>query len=306
MNYFFYILLDNVIPLVIMIGAGMLLYRLFKIDNKTLTKLIFYFFSPVIIFKMIYHSELTGALLLRVLLFLCLFILLLLIVTETVCRLRGYTGSMKNAMRNSVIFYNSGNYALPLNQLVFAGSATATAVQIVIWMVQNLAANTFGVYSVNSGKGNVRQIFRTMFSMPSIYSIPLAFLMKGFHVPIPKPIDIPIEYIAGGFIPVALLTLGVQLGSMTWKIRISDVVISNVLRLSVAPLLGFLVVRWIGIEGIIAQTLVLSCAVPTSVQSMLLAVEFDNEPDFSSQVVFSSTIFSIITVAVVISLLKFV
>ncbi|MHB1685161.1 MAG: AEC family transporter, partial [Bacilli bacterium] len=44
-------------------------------------------------------------------------------------------------------------------------------------------------------------------------------------------------------------------------------------------------------------------AVPTSLNSMLLAVEFDNEPDLASQVVFSSTLFSIFTVTGVIALL---
>jgi len=57
---------------------------------------------------------------------------------------------------------------------------------------------------------------------------------------------------------------------------------------------------------VMAQALVLSCAVPTSLSSVLLAVEYDNEPEFSSQVVFSSTIFSIFTVTFVIYLMQFI
>ena len=134
----------------------------------------------------------------------------------------------------------------------------------------------------------------------------LAFLMNGLHVPIPVPIYTPINYVSNAFIATALLTLGVQLGSMKWKFQLSDVILSNVLRLLVGPAVGFGVVLLLGIDGVMAQALVLSCAVPTSLSSVLIAVEYDNEPEFSSQAVFSSTIFSIFTVTLVIYLLKFI
>jgi hypothetical protein len=97
-----------------------------------------------------------------------------------------------------------------------------------------------------------------------------------------------------------------QLGQMQWKIQASDVALSNVLRLCVGPLLAFGTVKLLGIHGVTAEALVLSGAVPTSLSSMILAVEFDNEPEFASQVVFSSTIFSIVTVTLVILLLPWV
>lgn len=63
MTYFTHILLNNVIPLTVMIALGAWLYRAFKLDIKTLSKLNFYLFSPAIVFKMLYESELTVALL---------------------------------------------------------------------------------------------------------------------------------------------------------------------------------------------------------------------------------------------------
>jgi predicted permease len=117
---------------------------------------------------------------------------------------------------------------------------------------------------------------------------------------------IPLDYIAEAFISVALVTLGVQLGAMKWKFQLSNVLISNTLRLLVGPVFGFLVVLLLGLDGLVAQTLVLSCAVPTSVFCLMLAVEFDNEVEFSSQAVLSSTLFSIFTVTMVIYMLRFI
>ncbi|MDO3675508.1 AEC family transporter [Paenibacillus ehimensis] len=307
MTYFSHILLNNVIPLTIMIAIGVILYRAFKLDIKTLSKLNFYLFSPALVFKMLYESSLSLAVLGQTLLFFVLFFAAMFLLMEIVIRLRGYQGGMIPAMRNSVIFYNSANYAIPLNQLVFVGDAFTLSIQIIIMMMQSLLPNTYGIYAVNASKRNdMKQTLRTILTLPVIYIIPIAFLMKGLHVPIPGPVYAPINYVSDAFIATALLTLGVQLGSMKWTFNLTDVLLSNVLRLCVGPVVGFLIVMLMGIEGVMAQALVLSCAVPTSLSSVLIAVEYDNEPEFSSQAVFSSTIFSIVTVTLVIYLMKFI
>lgn len=306
MSYFIHILLNNVIPLCIMISLGITLQRAFKLDIKTLSKLNFYLFSPSIIFLMLYESEVSFKVLLQVLLFFVLFFISLFILMELVVRIRHYRGGMKSAMRNSVIFYNSANYGVPLNQLVFVGDSFTLSIQIIIMMMQSLLPNTYGVYSVNAHKQKLSRTLRTISTLPVIYAIPLAFLLRILNVPIPNPIYIPLEYVANGFMAVALVTLGVQLGSMKWVIRFSDVLLSNFLRLCIGPLLGFAILLLLDIHGAMAQALVLSCAVPTSLSSVLLAVEYNNEPEFASQAIFSSTLFSIFTVTVVIYLLQYV
>ncbi|MFE5323981.1 AEC family transporter [Paenibacillus sp. NPDC056579] len=306
MTYFTHILLNNVIPLSVMVALGAVLHRAFKLDIKTLSKLNFYLFSPALVFKMLYESTLTFGLLLQTLAFFALFFIAMFILVEIVIRWRRYKGGMVPAMRNSVIFYNSANYAIPLNQLVFVGDAFTLSIQIIIMMMQNLLPNTYGIYSVNAHKKDTKETLRTILTLPVIYIIPIAFAMRWLHIPVPDPIYAPINYISNAFIATALITLGVQLGNMKWQLKLSDVMLSNMLRLLIGPTVGFLIVHLMGIEGVMAQALVLSCAVPTSLSSVLIAVEYDNEPEFSSQVVFSSTIFSIFTVTMVIYLMKFI
>lgn len=307
MTYFWHILLNNVIPLTIMIGIGIILYRAFKLDIKTLSKLNFYLFSPAIVFKMLYESTISLGIMLQTLLFFAIFFAAMFLIVELVIRIRGYRDGMVPAMRNSVIFYNSANYAIPLNQLVFIGDTFTLSIQIIIMMMQSLLPNTYGIYSVNAQKkADLRATMKTILTLPVIYIIPIAFVMRGFDIPVPDPIYAPINYVSNAFIATALLTLGVQLGSMKWQFNFSDVMLSNLLRLCVGPAVGFLVVWAMGIEGLMAKALILSCAVPTSLSSVLIAVEYDSEPEFASQVVFSSTIFSIFTVTLVIYLLQFI
>jgi len=303
MSIFLHILLTNVMPMTIMIAIGILLEKIFHLDIKTLSKLNFYLFSPAVIFTLLYETPIAAGLIGKVLLYFFSFMIVQYVVVEIVVRIRRYTPTMRSAMRNSVLFYNSANYGIPLNQLAFAGNKETLGIQVIIMMLQSLVPNTYGIYSVNSHKSNMKDVWKTIIGMPVIYVIPLAFLMRGFEIPIPDPIQTPINYVSDAFIGTALLTLGVQLGQMEWKISRSlaiDVSISGALRLIGGPLLAWAVVTLLGIEGLTAAALIVSSAVPTSLSSVLLAVEFDNEKEFASQAVFVSTLISIVTVAVVI------
>ncbi len=307
MTIFLHILLTNVSPMSVVIGLGIVLQRAFSLDIKTLSKLNFYLFSPAIMFKLLYSTELSAALIGQVLLFFLLFMFVQFMLVESVIRVRGYRPSMRSAMRNSVLFYNSANYGIPINQLAFSGNPATLAIQVIIMMMQSLVPNTYGIYNVNAHKADQRQIWRTIFSMPIIYVIPVAFILRGFDITVPQPIYTPIEYLSSAFIGTALITLGVQLGSMEWRIKrdlLIDVSIASVLRLVAGPALAWLIVWLMGLDKLTAAALIVSSAVPTSLSSVLLAVEFDNEAEFASQSVFMSTVLSIITVTAVIFFLN--
>lgn len=307
MGYFGHIILHNIIPLSIMIGLGAGLYRRFQLDIKTFSKLIFYLFTPVMIFKLLYESELSAVILFQIIGFVVSFLLSLYAITEMMVRFRGLDGGMKSAMRNSVLFYNSANYAIPLNQLVFANNPFTMSIQLIVMVFQSVLPHTYGIYAVNAHKSTLKDTLRTISRMPVIYAVPLAILLKELHVPIPQPVYEPVTYIANGYTALALLTLGVQLAQMKWQPeRLADIAWSNALRLCGGPVIGFAIVWAMGLNGLMAQALVLSCAVPTSLASVLLAVEFDNEPDFASQAVFASTVLSTVTVTIVIYLIRFI
>ncbi|MFC4596633.1 AEC family transporter [Cohnella hongkongensis] len=307
MDIFLHILYHNVLPLSLVIGLGILLHRIFTLDIKTLSKLNFYLFSPAIMFELLYGTAISGRLFGQVLLFFILFMLLQYAVLEIVVRLRGYKGGMRAAMRNSVLFYNSANYGIPINQLAFAGNTYTLSVQIIVMMMQSLIPNTYGIYSVNAHKADWRAIRKVILSMPVIYVIPVALLMRSFQVPLPGFVDISVGYLSDAFIGTALFTLGVQLGDMkgflTRRLAL-DVSIATTLRLIAGPLLAWGVVWMMGIDELMGAALIVSSAVPTSLSSVLLAVEFDNERDFASQSVLVSTALSIVTVTAVIYLLQ--
>jgi malate permease and related proteins len=103
MSYFIYILINNIVPISVLIAIGFTMYRAFQIDIKTLSKLIFYVFSPVLVFVKLYESEMSMGEFSQVMLFFIIFFALFCVVAEIVIRFRKYQGGMRSAMRNSVI-----------------------------------------------------------------------------------------------------------------------------------------------------------------------------------------------------------
>ncbi|WP_160031812.1 AEC family transporter [Paenibacillus sp. An7] len=307
MTLFLSILLNNVIPLFFVMTIGFIVQRTRGLDIKTLSNINFYILSPAVVFNLLYSTDISMALFGQVMGFFVLFMLMQYLLCSLVIRLLRLEGGMPAAMRNSVLFANSANYGLPINELAFSGNPLTLGVQVIILMLQSFLPNTYGIYSVNAHQVNRRAILRTIAGQPVIYAIPLAFLLRIFGVELPSTIQIPLHYLYAAFIGMALLTLGVQLGAMKWtfaKKGSLSVAISVAMRLIGGPLLAALTVLLLGIDGLVAKALIVSSSVPTSLSSMILAVQFDNEPEFSSQTVFFSTLLSTLTVTGTIAILN--
>lgn len=166
MTYFAHIFFNNIIPLFVLIGAGIVLQRCFHLDIKTLSKLNFYLFSPAVIFTMLYESKISGAMIGQVVLFYVLFFVSLIIVTELVMRMRGYQKGFKVAFRHSVLFYNCANYSIPLNQLVFQQNPLALSIQVIVATIQTIMPYTYGVYSINAHRQSLGKTLKNVFSLP--------------------------------------------------------------------------------------------------------------------------------------------
>ena len=68
------------------------------------------------------------------------------------------------------------------------------------------------------------------------------------------------------------------------------------------PLLALAMIYLLNIDGIVAQSLFIASSFPTSRNTSTIAMEYQIEPELHAQIVLFSTLFSIVTVTVVIYL----
>lgn len=311
MEIFFFILGNNILPIFTIIALGFILSKKFNFNLATLSKLCFYVFVPAFIFVNLYTTSLKLDMLM-VLLLSILYMVTNDLLARVIAVYRKYDTSMTNTFKNSIMFNNSGNIGLSLITLVFSSAPfvidgktpylnEALAAQIIILMFQNITANTLGFYNAGRASMSGRDSLRKIFAMPPIYTVPLALVLNYLHIDITaNPLWNALVYIKGGLVPVALITLGVQLSKTEFNLKNTDAYIAVFTRLVFGPVLALIFIYLFGFTGVVAQTVLIANSVPTAVNTALIAAECDNNQDFAAQVVMMSTIFSAVTLTLAI------
>lgn len=139
-----------------------------------------------------------------------------------------------------------------------------------------------------------------IFKMPLIYAIVTAFVLKNLNINIYHPVKESLNLIALGYSAIAIITLGAQLSKIQIRFSNYKIFLSNFIRLIIGPLIALVLVRLFGVTGLAAQVLIIALGAPTAVNVVLTSIELDNEPEFASQAVFSSTLLASITMSFVI------
>lgn len=285
-------------------AIGYFLYKRFTLDLATLAKLNIYFLVPGFIFVKLYEATFGLKLFLYVLTFFLLLVFLLYILALITAYIMKIRGGKKTTFANSVMFFNSGNYGVPVNDLVFRGDPFAMSIQVIVLTLQNIFLFSYGIFSLRAAKEGRWKAALGYFKMPVLYAMLSGVLLNAWNVPIPEPIWIPANYIADAMIAIALMTLGAQVAKMKFKKGLYTVYASVVLRLIGGPILALCIIVIFQLEDIMAQALFIASAMPTSVNSAVIAEEYKSHPDLAAQTVLFSTVASMLTVTIVVYIAK--
>jgi len=315
------ILFDVIGPIIVMIAVGALLRRTFELDMGTLSKLNIYFAVPAFIFSKVAFSSLPFADMGGIVAITVIQMTTLGALVYGAGKLFGIGPRTLGAIVMAVIFYNSGNYGLPLAELAYpaksavGGARSGAAVQAFVVMTQNLLSWTAGIAiaaSVHAGFkwSNFKRIFRLPMIPAMLAGIVCKLWLSGDPTRVlPTIIAKPAQYITDAYVPLALLTLGAQLASKPRWPRWKPVSVVLIIRLLLGPiqmgliLYGLHCVGWRpldlwGTQGWPAELLILTAAVPTAITTLLLTLELGGDVDLAADCVFWTTVCSCISIPV--------
>jgi malate permease and related proteins len=295
-------------PLIVLVGVGYLIGRRMPAAPEILAKILLYFLIPIFTFQNILSSSLGGAAYGTIILFSATVFGILYVLARLTSAFRRHDRPMRGAFATTVILYNSANFAIPVIALAFPESqAYAVSVQVIVAACQGVAAYTIGAFIAAAGSGPVGHAALKALRIPFLYALLLAVGLQQFGVG-PEAMSRvsilwqPITLIAPAYVPMALMTLGAQMARVRLVRAPVDLGLSLLLRLAVGPLLGLGLVKVMGLDGSLAQVLVIGVAAPTAIASAVVAIEFKNRPDFAASAVVLSTLAAAATVPVVIFL----
>jgi hypothetical protein len=305
-----------VLPVLLLAATGWALQRRGGLDMVTLKRLNFHFVIPVLIYVSLVISPVGWRDAGQIILFSVAMIAALSALAWVVGKLRKVPADVGRVMMMTTMSYNSGNFALPLQDMAFRGAGLggqAALYQTFVMLTQNLSNFTWGILVISAGNRSktLRENLAHIVRFPPIWAMAagIATILARNHIgpgaanrisAAVGPFWEALIYVKSAFIAVALVTLGAQLALVKRESRGYPVGVSVVLRLLVGPAIGLAMVYAFGLSGFLAQVMLISTTSPTAVNCMLLAMEFDNHPDYAARAVFYSTLLSPITVTLVI------
>ena len=281
---------NNIFPILLLGSAGFALGKLLHIDARSLGRVVFYVFSPVLIFNLLVQNHLKIGEAIGVISLAVVVVLSMGLITYVLGSLLKLERTVLTAILITTMFANTGNYGLPLVSFAFGPEALSYAG--VYFATTTFIFYTLGVLIASLGHMSLKEALLGLFRVPTLYAVVLAILINISKVQIPGPVDRAVELAAGGTIPLMLILLGVEMTRVQLSGSVRAMQLSVSLRLLVAPLIALLVTVLFGIRGTALQGSVTEAAMPSMVSATVLATEYQLDSKLVTAVIFISTLIS--------------
>jgi malate permease and related proteins len=284
---------NNILPILLLGGAGFALGKLLHIDSRSLGRVVFYIFSPVLIFDLLIQNQLDLKEALGVMSLTICTVLFMGLITYLLGVLFKLERSTLVAVLVTTMFANTGNYGLPLVSFAFGEKALSYAG--IFFVTTTFLFYTVGVLIASLGHMNFKEAMLGLFKIPTMYAVLLAVIINTFHLQIPASVSRATELAAGGTIPLMLILLGVELTRVQFSGSLKAMQLSVGLRLIIAPLVALVLAGLFGIQGFARQGSVTQASMPSMVSTTVLATEYNLDSKIITAVVFISTLLSPLT-----------
>jgi predicted permease len=295
------ILIDVVLPIFLIFAAGFLLQKKFDIQLKPLSDTVFYLLLPCLVFRTLYQVDIKGDLT-YIIIFQAILTIILIAIIKIIAYVKKMSSQMESAIMLGVVFMNTGNFGAPFN--LFAFGQVGFQLGITYWVIQSILMNSLGVYFASRHQASFKKSIEAVLRMPAVYA---AFAGIGFqlvHLKVPDFLYNPIDLLSQATIPVVMILLGMQLAQVKLINRWGPISLGVSLRLIISPVIAWLIVTFLlPAEGILAKVVIIQAAMPTAIVTTLLAVQYESEPDVVSGITLSTTVFSMVTLSVLLYLL---
>ncbi len=299
MNRLLDVFLNNLAPVFLCAGAGLVLGRTLRPDRKTVTHLVFYIFSPALVFASLTQTPVAGAEFSQ----LAFFTLAMVAAAGLLAALSGVAlGADRRTLATLIVasaFVNGGNYGLAATHFAFGEAALARAV--IYFVFSTIAVYTLGIFVASLGRAGPRTALREIVSVPAFYALLAAGLVRGFGWDLPPYVERTVTLLGDAAIPVMLVLLGLQIAAArvqpeAWpRQRLLILAAAVGLQLLVAPLLGLGLARLFNLTGAGWQAAVLEASMPAAVVTTVLALQYDLDAELMTAVVVLSTVLSPLT-----------
>ena len=208
----------------------------------------------------------------------------------------------RNIFKFVTVFSNCGFMGFPI--LLGLYGKTGVFYGSIFNITFNLFMFTYGIILFTNKKEE--KSLKKILINPVIICTGIGLLIFRFSIKLPMPIDKTINMVGSMTTPLAMLIIG----SMLAEINIREALIGykvylvSFIRLIGAPLLTLVILKTLGVDGLILKVLVVIQSMPAAATVAVFTEKYGGNENLTSRYILITTVFSIITIPLIIQLLN--
>ncbi|WP_377291625.1 AEC family transporter [Rhizobium sp. SG2393] len=140
-------------------------------------------------------------------------------------------------------------------------------------------------------------IGRNLVKNPLVIGLVCGALMQALGLAMPVPMKTVVDQLAGMAAPAALISIGMALDRYGIRGHLALSSVTSLLKLIVFPAVVLFACRFLGIDPVWTQALVLTASVPTGVNAWLIANHFNVGHGMASSMITLTTALGVISVS---------
>ena len=252
--------------------------------------MVFYLFTPCLIFDSLTKSPLTQNDSLLIVAYTVTNLVVMGVLTWLLAKSFKLDRRLLIAVLLTTLFTNSGNFGLSLNLFAFGEDAVSYAT--LFFSTNAVLMYSVGVILASMGSVSLKEALLSIVKVPVIYALLFAVLFNVTHWQLPVFLDRPVSLLAQASIPTMIVLLGLQLQKADLSNHRLGLSAANLLRLVAAPLVAIGLSVLFGFSGLLRKAGIVEMSMPTAVTAIVIATEFNVEPAFVTTVVTTTTLLS--------------
>lgn len=297
LSQLFTIFLNILTPVFGLVLIGYLLGPRLEIEARSVSRYAYYALTPAFLFNVFSSAKIEADLALRMVIFAVVGTLLMALIGYLLARIMRCSVEMTAAFILICVFGNVGNFGFPIIQFKYGEEALVDA--SLYFIVMSTLGFIVGVGVATISRGGKLGAILSVFKTPAIVAAIVALVANLFSIEVPLFVDRTAELLSGALIPTMLFALGIQLAGMSNISFDRNVWVVSITRLLIGPVIGILLAIPLSLSGVPRGTGILQLAMPAAVLASLIALEHDLMPNFVITSVLLTTIFSALTLTLV-------
>jgi predicted permease len=292
------VLLPAIIPVSFVILVGLIAGKTLQPDAQGLAKLSLYVTFPALIADALSQANLSLQSSVGLILGFCLVASLLYGFAFCLGRWAPFTADQRKSLIATTLFANTGNLGLPFITFALGKMGLERAL---IYLITGAIVMTCIAPALLQGKG-LGFGLRFTLKLPIFWATIGGLFLRFWAIQLPFNLGAGITLLGDAAIPLALITLGVQLATTQFQFGWYELGACG-LRLVLGPLVAYGVGTLLRLDTLDLQVLVLQGAMPTAVSCLVWVKAFGGDAPRVANTIVLSTLLGLVTLPIVLWLI---